>query len=117
MLEIEDVLEYIFKENAVAHVDENKKMNKKNYVGAVEILRSKYLQRVGIIKDEYDKIEIQALCIQVTKVAAKPHCIDLSIVRPSNSRQNIEFSGKCSCVGGSVGKCKHFIALLLWLTK
>jgi hypothetical protein len=90
---------------------------KRFWKGAEEILAAKYLQKVGIVKSDVNSIDIRGICIRVSNPGPKnePFVINFSFTR--NNNENEITCGNCNCTAGNLAKCKHAVALLLYLTK
>ena len=90
---------------------------KKLWQGAEQILEADYLHKVGIVDSNDQILSITGVCIQVSNPGEKndPHVINFKFDR-TDKGQEILF-GNCSCTAGNLAKCKHAVALLLYLTR
>ncbi|XP_025997023.1 uncharacterized protein LOC113005531 [Solenopsis invicta] len=70
----------------------------------------------GITKKNGSIVECQGLATQVSHVHEHPHIINVKIDSNKTAGERI-IEGKCSCIAGESAKCKHYIALLLHLSR
>lgn len=85
-----------------------------------EILRSGLVVGVGLKgKDKDEVTHVQALVLRTSGITSKhPYLLDLwlDLTKPSGERL-INEKSECECPAGQSLKCKHLIAVMLWLTR
>jgi hypothetical protein len=84
------------------------------FVEGAAILKGKHLMECGLISRTENEFRVLGLCLQSSQLEGKPHEINITIKSSSTAAKNI--SGTCTCKAGS-GKCKHFVAVLLFLNR
>ena len=98
VIRIKDIVQHI--DNFVQPLD-----------GSREILERGYLQKVGIAWEMDDKVHLCSACLRVTK-ADEVVTMKVQISRPYPGGV---LWAECTCVGRSLGKCKHAVAHLQYV--
>lgn len=79
------------------------------------ILKARHIITCGISGKKQKKVNIFALCLQSSSIAADPHKIHGSFKIEDNQLLIEEFN--CSCVAGAGGQCKHIAATLIFCNR
>jgi len=85
---------------------------------AEEILEANYLRKVGLVRTCSDSFTVRGICLQVSHPDDRhqPFIINITFSKVDDDDNEIS-GGQCSCLAGSLARCKHAVALLLHLTK
>lgn len=100
MIEIEEIAEYI-------------DGHSRPMVESRLILRSGYLQKLGLVKNDDKLVHIRGISLQVSHPSNEPVEINLKISKPF---PGYIMYAHCTCTGGTTGKCKHSVAVMRSLT-
>jgi SWIM zinc finger len=87
---------------------------KRPFVEASALLKSKHLMECGITARTAHQIHVMGLCLQTSHLDGKPHQVDIKINVQASSDDRLCCT--CTCKAGS-GKCKHIVAVLLYLSR
>ncbi|XP_034241197.1 uncharacterized protein LOC117645249 [Thrips palmi] len=80
------------------------------------VLEGKMLITVGSLGVSDNRVlKVWALCLQSSTLSGAPHVIEASLNLRSTSKRVVKI--KCSCKAGQSEKCKHCIALLMYLNR
>lgn len=82
------------------------------FVEGAAILKAKHIMECGVVSRTEQDFKVLGLCLQSSNLYSKPHEVHVSV----NATASPKISGTCSCKAGS-GKCKHFVAVLLYLNR
>lgn len=85
---------------------------KRTFVEGERVLNAHHLILCGFTSRVNQHLRIFALCSKTSGLKELPHELKFLIDKDKNS-----LSEKCSCVAGVEGKCKHGVALLLFLNR
>lgn len=84
------------------------------------VLEAGFIVAIGVKAKNNDDIHIQALVLRTTGVSSKtPYVIEVwvNLSKPPGSRVTKDSSPECQCPAGASEKCKHIMAVLLYLSR
>lgn len=73
-----------------------------------QIVKSHYLQKVGVLEENESCIRLRGLCLRVHN-AHEILTINVTISKPF---PGAVLYAHCTCTAGNLGKCKHAVAVL-----
>ncbi|XP_034247196.1 uncharacterized protein LOC117648656 [Thrips palmi] len=85
-----------------------------------QVLQAGFVVAIGIKAKNDDELHIQALVLRTTGVTTKtPYVIEIwvDLSKPPGQRVTKDSSPECQCPAGASEKCKHIIAVLLYLSR
>ena len=97
LLEISKIIEYVG--TSIRPIVEGERVCKANHIVFC-----------GFVSRNSNKMDLLALCLQSSALQAMPHEIKITI-----NTGAIECM--CSCVAGKLGRCKHSVAVLIYLSR
>ena len=103
----------IREEDMASHVGVRKQTCPRWEVVSKEIIAATYLQKVGVVTEDREHIQLKGICLQVSHPGDPPFTIDVILRKPLPGKVEIS---KCTCTGGASGECKHAVALLKYIS-
>lgn len=85
-----------------------------------QVLESGFVVAVGCKSRDGEAVHIQALVLRTSGITSKPPAlveIWVDMAKPHGSRVIKEHSPECGCPAGSSEKCKHIVAVMLYLAR
>jgi SWIM zinc finger len=82
------------------------------FVEGEAILKAKHIMECGLTSRTEQEFRVLGLCLQSSHLNSRPHEIKIWVKATASPK----ISGTCSCKAGS-GKCKHIVAVLLFLNR
>lgn len=79
------------------------------YEEGLRLYNDKHVLYRGISAENLTKTEVIALCTKSSAIHEHPH--EIKVVKEN------DLSCTCSCKAGSLGKCKHCVAVLIYLNR
>ena len=90
----------------VAHIGDGKRC----WEEGEAVLKAKHIVTCGVVGKSNSELKIMALCAQTSCLRAKPHEIVVTVTQTG-------FKISCSCKAGQSQRCKHCVAVLLYLNR
>ena len=85
-----------------------------------QVLESGFVDAIGLKAKNDQELHVQALVLRTTGVTTKtPYVIEvwIDLSKPPGQRVTKDSSPECKCPAGNSEKCKHIMAVLLYLTR
>lgn len=85
-----------------------------------QVLESGFVVAIGCKSRNGEEVHIQALVLRTSGISSKPPAlveIWVDMGKPQGSRVLKDNSPECGCPAGSSEKCKHIVAVMLYLAR
>lgn len=86
----------------------------RKYIEGENVVNAYHIVYVEITSNDDEKIKMLGLCLKSTEIFGIPHELNITVT----SEDNVKYiSCICSCKAGLSGRCKHCVALLIFLVR